>query len=331
MTPVRPSSPRRLPILLLPLFFLLASSCGQPEGELLRYRFSVGTGLDYDIGLRGGGLVRLITPSAEGGEDSHEFTLEIEGKLRLSLAVDSVTPEGVAEILVTYSGIRLSASDNHDGRNLKVIMTEEGIETWEGDVLINEVVPGDPEFFLGELSGRSFRMVMDSRGRVVELEEPSALLEAVPYVRFRELLLAAQPELPENRVKPGDAWERRLGLTLPSLADRYSPGETYEGLTRYTYLENGEREKLAPIRLGITSELVRSEAEKKPSALLGFSQGSSGEVVFDPEAGCLISSRLELEQELAVRIAIPQLAEEQGIRLETEIELEFEMNPGKKI
>jgi len=307
-------------------------SCRRPEGILLRYGFSPGRRLEYLVSMSGSGTVRL-SQQGEGGEaDSKEFPFSLEGKLRLAMEVLTAADSGEAELAVSYSDFSLTAADRHDGRDLRVVMTDSSIETWDGETILNEVVSGDPEFFLGDLPSRRFRLVMDSRGKVLELEEPGEINRALPYIRFRQFLLASQPEFPPAPVGPGSSWERKLSLSLPQLADRFSPGESYEGLTTYSILPIREGDAPGLVRIGISGHL-EGKPEKKPGESPGslriYSQETSGEAVFDSVSGELVSARHRTNQKLGFLVLLSRLSDEQGLEMFLELDLEFAMESGE--
>ncbi len=307
-------------------------SCGRPDGLLLRYGFSSGRRLEYLVSMNGSGTVRLSHQGEGGKADTNEFPFSLDGKLRLTLEVVSVSSSGEAALAVSYSDFSLTAADRHDGRDLRVVMTDSSIETWDGDTILNEVVSGDSEFFLGDLPGRRFRLVMDSRGKVLELEDAGEIDRALPYIRFRQFLLASQPEFPSAPVGVGSSWERKLSLSLPQLADRFSPGESYEGLTTYSVLPGREGDAPELVRIGISGRL-EGKPEKKPGDSPGslriYNQETSGEAIFDSGRGELVSARHRTNQKLGFLVLLSRLSDEQGLEMFLDLDLEFVMESGE--
>ncbi|GEM_PF-2911010 len=316
------------------VFFLLALvlmpaplSCRRaPEGISLRYRFQAGRDFAYSLAISGRGTVHASHPSALGELEETEFPISIEGSLKTVFRTREVSVTGNAVFDVEYKDIHFEVVDEQGGRKLRVVIDGGGIETYDGDQLLNSVPPDDKNFLLKGVAGKTFKLVMTPRGKIEAIETPDSLSGAFPYIRFRELLEAAQPELPADPVHPGESWERKLVLQLPQLADRFASGETFAALQTYTVESEPEEN---PARISLRGSLFMEEpsAGSGPGTLRAFEQKTDGYFLFDRIRGRLLETGLSLDQEFGVTILIPRLSPDEGIDLDMKLKIELTMKP----
>jgi len=305
-------------------------SCRRSRQTLLRYSFRPGDRLVYDLVVDGQGTVTMKGPDRDGKPDEIDLPVRLEGTLELVMEVRSVDSTGVAAVDVSYRGFNFSVNNQIRGRTLKLVMTEKGMETWEDGRLLKEVTPEDDEFLLRGLAGETFPLKIDPRGKVVSVTTPTAFLNAFPYINFSDVLEYAQPELPENAVEIGTAWNRQVEILLPQLTERFSSGDHFNLTMEYTLAGVEGRPPAQTALLEVIGDIVQEEKSEGGAAgrgkLKSFTQNTSGEVRFDISRGRLLSSNLVMEQTLLMNMDLSHTVISAGFEAGVVFTIHFRMN-----
>jgi len=317
-----------LPAGIFTLALLLGSGCRPPPEEdvLLRYRYRPGETLVYRVSLRGEGEV-LMTMSVEGEEREEEdripLPVSLEGDYLMELKVEEVSPEGRAQLSLSYREFNLSSVSRIRDREIVTSLTDRGLTITEDDRLISEIGRDDDGYPLRGVVGEEFRLRVDDRGTVLEARVPPAPERIFPSLQFDAFLERMQPEFPREPVPAGASWSRTVEVPVSGLGRQWDRGERWEVRLESTF--RGFDDRRRETALIDFSGSYRQETPELPegSGLRSSSHHLTGTFQFDVPGGRVISSSSTLRQNLELRAAFDQVLRGRSldIRVEDKVEV----------
>lgn len=260
-----------------------------------------------------------------------EFPFRLRGNLTMALEVEEVSPEGVARMTLAYQDFDFEVFNKIRDREVKVILNREGAQTWEGERLINEVKSDQENFPLRELAEERFLMEIDKQGKIHKMELPSGLSDTIPYLSLKDVLEQAQPAFPEKAILEGESWSREVEASLPGRTRRWGAGKHWSSEINYTFRRSDKKEGKEIYFIEVQGAISQQEEpagnkEKPKSGVRSFLQDVSGEILFDPVAGEVISSRILLNQKVKVAIEVGKIMNDTGFDIDLDFTLHFDMD-----
>jgi len=263
--------------------------------------------------------------------ESVEFPFRLRGNLIMTQRVEEVSPDGVARIELTYRDFDFEVVNKVREREVKVVINSEGSQTWEGDRLLNEISADQDDFPLREMVEDKFSARIDQRGRIQEMKLPSGLSDTIPYLSLNEVLDQAQPAFPEESIPEGESWIREVDISLPGRTQRWGGDRKWSSKIEYTFQSRDKKEDKEEYLFEVKGTIAQPEApavvqEEPESGVNTFIQNLSGEILFDPSAGEVISSRIQLEQKVKVAIEVGRIMRDTGFDIDVDFKLRFNIN-----
>jgi hypothetical protein len=299
---------------------------------LLRYRFSPGTRLTYEVTLAGAGKAALASPPDSPKKERVDLPVEMTGEIAFSLDVKEVSSEGVAVVALTIAEVDATIRNEVRGRKMRMELNREGMKSWEVERLMKEIPAAAADFPLKGILDSPFRMRIDPRGKVIDCDLPAELKSAFPLPNLRELLVGGLPDFPEGAVRPGESWPGDVTLPMPAVGKPWSHGESWKIQLR-TVLEDVVREGDGPQGMLAYSGRVEQqwggpeEDKRKQSGIKSFTQTMSGKYRFDLERGWLLGSRSTLKQAFQIFMNIDKVIAGKGF----DVEVDFTLNVETKL
>lgn len=295
---------------------------------LLRYRWRPATRLDYRLALRGAGKAALSSASS-GKPERLELPVEMEGTVAYSLEVKEVSPEGVADLLLTVTDAEATVRNEVRGRKLRMELGREGLKTFEADRLMKEVPAGSDDYPLKGTLGTPFRLRIDGRGKVLSSGLPAEIARAFPLPDLRQLLAGGLPDFPEAAVRPGETWQSEAVLAMPAVGKPWAGGETWKmglgSFLRRVGREGGNPAAFISFSGRMEQGWTGTEEEKrKRSGIKSFVQTVSGELCFDTQMGVLRTSRETVAQEFRIFMTLDRIVPGEGFDIEVDFSLDVE-------
>jgi hypothetical protein len=294
-----------IPVSALFLLFL-PFGCRQPPPEkfLFRYQFQPGEELVYEVSLRGEGEVTMTTGGADDEADRITLPVRLEGGYLMEFRVEGVSPEGEADLTLSYRDFDLTTVSRIHDREMSVRLTDQGVIISEGDRVIKEVEAGEKDFPLQEIVGEEFEFRVDNRGTILMARVPAAPDRLFPSLSFDSFLERMQPEFPREPVPLGASWSRAIELPGPGIQRDWDQGKRWAVRLNSTFegFEDPE-EKIAVIDYNGSFEQPEPEEEAGAGpGRRGSSHHLSGTTRFNLPDGRVISSNSTLRQNIDLRI-----------------------------
>ncbi|MFH1037426.1 MAG: hypothetical protein V1789_01985 [PVC group bacterium] len=294
------------------LILLGAAGCQKPTppGYLLRYHFQPGDILQYDVYLTGEGTVTMEEVGSKKEGDRLVLPVRIQGSYLLEAAVESVSPEGTAAISVSYKDFHLTMTNRVRDRESTIILTDRSLRTVEGETVKKEITADDEDFPLRGISGETFTVEVDPRGRIIAARVPPSPGRRFPYLKFDNLWERIQPEFPETEVPVGAGWSREVEIPAPGAGSPWDRGETWAVKLDSTFRGfQGKEEKIALIDFTgrYEQESLPEEGGRPLSGVKRSTHLLTGTVEFDIKDGLVLSSRSRLKQGLDLLMVLEQV------------------------
>jgi hypothetical protein len=304
-------------LVILLLFFSSGCDRTPPETFLFRYQFQPGEELIYEVSLRGEGEVTMTTGAEDDEPDRIVLPVRLEGSYLMGFRVEEVSPDGAAELAISYRDFDLATVSRIHDREMSVRLSDRGLVISEGDRVIKEVEAGEADFPLRDVIGEEFVFRVDSRGTILAARVPAAPDRLFPALRFDSFLERMQPEFPRepvplgatwSRTTQGEKWSVQLDATFRGFADR------------------GQKTALLDFAGSFRQE-DPEEGMGGGSGLKGSYHHLSGTTRFDLAEGRVISSSSTLRQNLAVQIGLAQVLRGRkiDIRVEDTVEVSVQL------
>lgn len=306
------------------------SSCRRPPQEhLLRYRFQPGDVLRYSISINGHGQARMSSPPGSKREEEISLPVEMTGAMTLTMAVKSLSEDGVAELELHYQDINLVLENRVRDRKIKIVLNEGGMETWDRGKLIKEVKKGDKDFPLRDILATGFQLQVDPRGRILKSDLPDHISSNFPHLNLKEMVQQFQPVLPADKVVVGQQWRTAAEVTMPELAQPWDRGERWKMILTSTLKRVDNRTLALIVGKGQLRQKWTGPEEKKrdQDGMKSFDQEMTQEVGFDLSAGRLVFARMTLKQKFTFFMLVDKLISRWGF----DINLDFDLNINIKL
>lgn len=177
------------------------------------------------------------------------------------------------------------------------VYTTQTVAAVEGDVITYTMVTDSANFEtpampmmqqnMPDMAGEIHTMKMDTRGRVVELNDEDLPPEAQQMLN--QMGTGFGMQLPENEVSPGDTWTARFEMGAPG-----APGADMEMMIEVTYTLVSVSSGLASIAFEGPVSISGGQGAQGMDA----SGTMSGSLVFDVDAGRMNSTETEMQMQM---------------------------------
>lgn len=251
----------------------------------------------------------MTMAGGEGEEERISLPVRLEGSYLMEIQVESVFPEGGAELALRYRDFDLTTVSTVRDREMTVLLSDRGLMISEGDRVLKKTEPGEDGFPLRGVIGEKFEFRVDNRGTIIDARVPPApdsLFSALDFTSFLERM---QPEFPREPVPAGASWSRTIEVPGPGLGRPWDRGERWSVQFDSTFRDlTGSGGQVA--RIDFAGDFRQAppapEAEDR-SGMRGSSHNLSGTYEFDRAAGRVLASRSILRQVLDSRIDLDQV------------------------
>lgn len=240
------------------------------------------------------------TPFVWRLEPEQSYQLQVNWTSGLSRPSFEITQRAQAQLNWKVLGVDESG-------NIELIQTLTGVnQTIDcptvGPVSFDSRVAGEPQGVVGDIAaywrplmGVESRQRLSPRGEILPLAEgvslpqpkdTSLLRRDFNQDTWRAILRAGFPVFPETPLEVGENWVQKVETSLPSLPTRC----TWQ--TQYTYAGTETGEGVTPLeKFRLACQLNIELAAEAPLMEIQ-TQTSEGELLFDAQAGYLVSSWL---------------------------------------
>lgn len=262
--------------LLICNFVLMASLCHVASAEtLLRWKFAEGDSWLIEVDQH------TTTETSGAGKPTG---IDITMRMQLTWKVDSVDSEGTAQITQKIERFAVTMKAG----------TAEPIEFASDSEAKPSGSAADIAAAVSPVIGAEFTVTMTSRGVIREVKLSDAATEAFASIEspalkqlfstegITQLLAQAAVELPEAAVSTDINW------TASVTTD--SPLGTLKQDKTYTVAAQEEADGKTLERINLSGQLAIETSEQSPSKSKLVDQALSGTMLFDSEAGRLVSS-----------------------------------------
>lgn len=305
------------------------SSCRPPRKYLLRYHFQPGEVRRYAVSIQGDGRARISSPPGSKREEEISLPVRLTGAMTLEMEVKNLSPDGGADLELRYRDIDLTLENEVRERKVKIVLDEEGMETWDRGRLIKEIKKEDKDFPLRGILTAGFELQVDPRGRILKTDLPDAVSSNFQHFNLRELVEQFQPVLPAEEVEVGEQWRTTAVVTMPELAQPWDRGQEWK-LSVASALKNVDDRSRALIsgQGRLRQEWTGPEEKKRDQGgLKSFEQEMTRSSEFDLAAGRLVSSRTSLKQKFTFFMLVDKIVSHWGF----DVNLDFVMNIDVKL
>jgi hypothetical protein len=257
--------------------------------EPLRWKFKAGESIRYS-------MVQEI--SQETRDPGRALKLTMNQTVDLHWSVKSVADDGVADMTWTIDRVRAKVSGP------------------EGGFEFDSQTGKDPEGPLGAqvgplvkpLVGAEFSLKMNGRGEYRDVKVPPKVVESLrqagpgasagvvdPEEGLKNMINQANLILPETALKPGTTWSKQSRSAMPMLGTMV--------WDRLFTFEGPDPTATELRRISMETKVSLEPAADSNVVVKITSPPSKGEFVFDPQAGRIVSSRVNenLQMSFAVQ------------------------------
>jgi hypothetical protein len=302
------------------LLLLLPVGCKKtpPAEYQFRYRFQPGEILKYDASIDGKGEVTLFSSTQK--KDAEEITLPVDfkGSFLLEAVIDSVSPAGTAELVISYKDFNCRITNRVRDRETTMLLTDRMMRVEERGEIKKELKAGDSGFPLNGIVGSLFELEVDSQGKIIRAQVPPDPGSSFPYMKLDNLFDQIQPEFPLAAIPVGTSWSREVTVSPPESGRPWNRGQTWTIKLNSTFRgfkAGDERIALIDLSGNFKQSISPEEKEDQTSGLKRSSHTLSGTIEFDLKRGIVLSSRSVLEQELDILMLVEQIASGNKIKV----------------
>jgi hypothetical protein len=282
----------RIPALVLLAIAVTAVSNASAQ-EPLRWKFDVGQKLNYN-------MVQDMTIGSAGGPLGAQ-NVSMRQEMDMTWEVQGVNDDGEAVIQQKFERVKMNMT-------LPV-----GVIEYDSK---SEAAPVGAAAMLAPmyktLTEAEFELTMTARGEIKDVKIPDEVLAALKNSPgaaamgdmatpegFKKMISQGALVLPESAPKPGDSWSTKVEMNNPT-----GGKQVIETTYRYEGTKDVDDVTFAVFRPSLKMSFEGTDQAKIKE------QNSSGEVLFNVEAGRLHSSKLEqkvsIEQALGIQTKIDQ-------------------------
>ena len=280
----------RIRIVLSALAAILAVAAAQPThgAETLRWKFKPGETLRYT-------MVQQTTQGMKAmGQD---LKTSLNQTVDLHWSVKNVASDGVAELSQTIDRIRTKV----EGPGSSFEYDSQAGKDPEGQIA-SMLTP-----MLKALVGAEFTFKMNGRGELSDIKVPPKLIDSLRQAGpaanaggmfseegMKNLISQSSLTLAEGPLEKGKSWTQQAKVPVPMLGTM---------VTDKTYTFDGP----SPKEAGLLEILLDTKVTIEPAADSNIavkitSQKGTGEFAFDPQAGRVVSSRVNDKLQLSLSV-----------------------------
>ena len=256
--------------------------------DTLRWKFNPGETLRYT----------MVQETAQGLKAmGQEFKTNLKQTVDLHWSIKSVSSEGVAEMTQTIDRVRMKV----DGPGGGFEYDSETGKAPEGPVA-NLLAP-----LLKALVGAEFTLKMNSRGELSDIKVPSKLVESLQKAGpaaagggmfsedgLKNLISQSSLALPETPIEIGKTWTNTSRLPVPMLGTMVMDKTyTYDGV---------DAKEAALVKIGLNTKVALEPAADSNVAVKITSHSGKGDFAFDPQAGRMVTSRVNDKMQMSLSV-----------------------------
>jgi len=268
----------------------LASGAGRSVSgaETLRWKFTPGESLRYS-------MVQETTQGLKAM--GQEFKTNLNQTVDLHWSVKSVSSEGVAEMSQTIDRVRMKV----DGPGGSFEYDSQAGKAPEGPVA-NALGP-----LLKALVGAEFTLKMNARGELSDVKVPPTLVESLRQANpaataggmfseegLKNLIGQSSLALPEGPQEKGRTWSNSSRIPVPMLGIMVMQ-------KNYTF-EGPDPKEPALVKIGLDTKVTLEPAADSNVAVKITSHDGKGEFAFDPQAGRMVTSRVNDKMQMSLSV-----------------------------
>lgn len=268
------------------LILMIAPACHAQQRVLLRYKYHLGDVYSYKMTGVGAGdiIMRSFSPVAQ----KQTMPLKLTVDTTYSMKVESIDPQGNADILMTFGPLRTVTEVAG-----KVVVSETDLA--QGTVTVDGVSQPLPQQMRDLMQG-GLRAKMSPLGQLISMENLgkfSALMQmsGLSGINFTDLMKQTGPQLPEGPVAIGDVWQQGIRIgpqaavtarAAPSMKAHYALANIEPASETATMLISGRF--LLPAQ---KTAMVKVPQGSLTTRLLGMAEDVRGSIFFDYGRGML--------------------------------------------
>ncbi|MGD0043661.1 MAG: DUF6263 family protein [Isosphaeraceae bacterium] len=277
-------------IVLSALAATLGAAAAQPThgAETMRWKFKPGETLRYT----------MVQETTQGMKAmGQEFKTSLNQTVDLHWSVKNVASDGVAELSQTIDRVRTKV----EGPGNSFEFDSQAGKDPEGQIA-SLLTP-----MLKALVGAEFTFKMNGRGELSEIKVPQKLLDSLRQAGpaanasgmfseegMKNLISQSSLTLAEGPLEKGKSWTQQAKVPVPMLGTM---------VTDKTYTFDGP----SPKDPGLLQVLLDTKVTLEPAADSNIavkitSQKGTGEFAFDPEAGRVVSSRVNDKLQMSLSV-----------------------------
>lgn len=255
----------------------------------LRWKFEVGQNLNYD-------MIQDMTIGSTGGPLGDQ-SVTMRQEMDMTWEVIGVNEEGEAVIRQEFERVKMKMT----------LPPPVGVIEYDSK---SDAAPAGPAAMLAPLykvmTEAEFELTMTPRGEIKEVKIPDELLAALKNSPgasalgdmatpegFKKMISQGALVLPEEAPQPGNEWSTKVEVTNPMAGKQ---------VIETTYRFEGMKEVDGTTYAAIEPTLEMSFEGTEQVQMKVSEQDSSGEILFNAEAGRLYSSNLK--QNVTIDIAV---------------------------
>jgi hypothetical protein len=284
------ASATRIRIVLSALAAALGVAAAQPAhgADALRWKFKPGETLRYT----------MVQETSQGMKTmGQEFKTSLKQTVDLHWSVKNVASDGVAELSQTIDRVRTKV----EGPGNSFDYDSQGGKEPEGQIA-SLLTP-----LLKALVGAEFTFKMSGRGELSDIKVPQKLLDSLRQAGpaataggmfseegMKNLISQSSLTLPEAALEKGKSWTQQAKVPVPMLGNM---------VMDKTYTFDGPSPKDSGLfQILLTTKVTLEPAADSKIAVKITSQQGTGDFAFDPQAGRVVSSRVNDKLQMSLSV-----------------------------
>lgn len=255
--------------------------------EALRWKFKAGETLKYTMDQK------TTTNMKAMGQ---EIKTTLNQTINLHWKVKNVSSEGVAELTQTIDRIRTKI----EFPGVPFEYDSDGDKAPEGPISAL-LVP-----LLKALVGAEFSFKMNGRGDLTDIKVPPKLVEAISKAGpaaaggggmfseegMKNMITQSSLALPEAALEKGKSWSQQAKVPLPMLGTMIMD-------KTYTF-QGADSKNPALVQIGLNTKVTLEQAADANISVKIKAQDGKGDFTFDPNAGRVVSSRVNDQLQMSI-------------------------------